>query len=70
MTSYEVVEGFRKDSKVYHYGSYNYRKSKDCNGIRYLRCIKYRDGCPAYARLDLESYVFSVIGEHLCPGST
>ena len=35
-----------------------------------MRCIKYRDGCPARARLDLESEVFSVIGEHLCPGST
>ena len=38
--------------------------------IRYLRCIKYRDGCPARARLYLELDVFSVSGEPFCPGST
>ena len=32
-------------------------------------CIKYRDGCPSRARLDLESDVFSVSGEYLCPKS-
>ena len=70
MASYEVMEGIRKDSKVYRNGSYNYRKDVDCIGVRYMRCIKYRDGCPARDRLDLESYVFSVSGENLCPGST
>ena len=70
MARYEVMEGYRKDSKVYRNGSYNYRKDKDCNGVRYIRCIYYRDGCPASAILDLGSDVFSVSGEHLCQGST
>ena len=41
----EIIEGCRKDSFIYVNGGYTYRKDKDVEDIRYLRCIKFRVGC-------------------------
>ena len=38
--------------------------------MRYLRCVRYRDGCSARARIDLDSDTFFVIGEHEAHEST
>ena len=64
MASYDIIEGNRKDSIVYRHGAYTFRKDKDPHGVRYLRCVRYRNGCSARARIDLDSDTFSVIGEH------
>ena len=64
MASYEIIESHRKDSTVYRHGANTCRKYKDSHGVRYLRCVRYRDGCSARARIDLDSDTFSVIGEH------
>ena len=42
MANYGNVEGCRKDSSIYVYGGYTYRKDKDVNGIRYLDSLKSR----------------------------
>ena len=64
MSNYEVIEGYRKDSSVYTNGGYAYKKDKDAKGIRYLRCTKFREGCPARAKICLNSNVLSIIKEH------
>ena len=64
MSNYEVIEGYRKDSSVYTNGGCTYRKDKDAKGIRYLRCTKFREGCPARAKICLNSSVLSIIKEH------
>ena len=64
MYNYEVIEGSRKYSFVYANGGYTYRKGKDAKGIRYLRCTKFREGCPALAEVCLNSNVLSIIREH------
>ena len=69
MANYEII-GHRKDSVVYRHGAYTFRKDKDFHGVRYLRCVRYRDGCPARARIDLNSGAFSVFREHESHEST
>ena len=64
MASYDIIEANRKDSIVYRHGAYTFRKDNDSHGVRYLRCVRYRDGCRARASIYLDSYTFSVIGEH------
>ena len=64
MTNYEILEGHRKGSLVYRNGTNIYIKDKDTNGVRYLRCDMYKDGCPARAKIHLESNYFSILQEH------
>ena len=64
MENYETLEGHRKSSLVYRYETHCFSKDKDQNGVRYLKCVKYKDGCPARAKLHLELNEFSVIKEH------
>ena len=59
MSNYEVIEDYRKDSSAY-----TKRKDKDAKGIRYLRCTKFREGCPVRAKICLNSNVLSIIKEH------
>ena len=60
--NYEIIEGCRKDSIVYSSGGYTYRKDIDVKGVRYLRCTKLREGCPARTKIYLDC--ISIIKEH------
>ena len=62
MANYDVIEGNRKDSFIFVNGAYSYRRDKGYNGIRYLRCTKFRDS--ARARICVQSNVFSIKQEH------
>ena len=41
---------------------YTYRKDKEVEGVRYLRCTKFREGCPSRAKISLE-FIY-IIKEH------
>ena len=64
MANYHVLEGNRRGSLVYRNGTHTYIKDKDSDGIRYLRCAKYKYGCPGRAKLDLNLDVFSMVRDH------
>ena len=60
MANYHVLGGNRRGCLVYRNGTHTYIKDKDSDGIRYLRCAKYKYGCPGRAKLD----VFSMVRDH------
>ena len=63
MANYETLEGHRKNSLLYRngYKSHFDLKDQDSNGVRYLRCIKYKDGCRARAKINLDLNIFSLL---------
>ena len=64
MANYDVLEGNRRGSLVYRNGTHTYIKDKDSDGIRYLRCAKYKYGCPGRAKFDSNLDVFSMVRDH------
>ena len=64
MANYHVLEGNWRSSLVYRNGTHTYIEDKDSDGIRYLRCAKYKYGCPGRAKLDLNLDVFSMVRGH------
>ena len=64
MANYETLEVNRKNSLLYRNGIYTYLKDQDTNGVRNLRCIKYKDGCSARAKINLDLNIFSLLKEH------
>ena len=64
MANYETLEGHQKNSLLYRNGIYTYLKDQDSNSVRYLRCIKYKDGCRARAKINLNLNIFSLLKEH------
>ena len=61
MENYETLEGHRKGSLVYGYETHVLRQRSKWRAIL---LVKYKDGCPARAKLHLELNEFSVIKEH------
>ena len=64
MANYETLECNRKNSLLYRNGICTYLKDQDTNGVRYLRCIKYKDGCSAHAKINLDLNIFSLLKEN------